>query len=104
MGKTETPCKISQHNWKYEHETDRRACNEGLNKITAADWLGFSQHVAKLEQKFWANDGIMEDVIKSFIITLSAGDSDSSSEDNGDCSDSECDSLLALPLDEESND
>jgi transcriptional regulator NrdR family protein len=36
---------------------------EGLNDITAADWLGFSQYVTKLEQEFWANDGIMEDVI-----------------------------------------
>jgi hypothetical protein len=46
----------------------------------------------------------MEDVIESFIITLSAGDSDSDSEsgseDNGDSSDSECDSPVALPLDD----
>jgi transposase len=81
---------------------------EGLNEITAADWLEFSQHVPKLEQEFWANDGIMEDVTESFIITLSAGDSssdsDSDSKDNGDSSDSECDSPLELPLDEESND
>jgi hypothetical protein len=50
----------------------------------------------------------MEDVIENFIITLSAGasatDSDIGSEDNGDSSDSECDSPLALPLDDESND
>jgi hypothetical protein len=81
---------------------------ERLNDITAAAWLGFSQHVAKVEQEFWANDGIMEDVIKIFIITLSANDSgsdsDSCSEDNGDPSDSECDSSLALPLDEEFHD
>jgi hypothetical protein len=31
---------------------------EGLNVSTAADWLGFSEHVTKLEQEFWANDGI----------------------------------------------
>jgi hypothetical protein len=81
---------------------------EGLSEITAADCLRFSQHVAKLEQEFWANDGIMEDVIESFIITLNPGDSASDnysgSEDKGDSSDSECDSPLALPLDEESND
>jgi hypothetical protein len=81
---------------------------EVLNEITAADWLGFSQHVAKLEQEFWGNDGIIEDVIESFIITSSAGDSgtdsDNGSEDNGDSSDSECDSPLALPLDKETND
>jgi hypothetical protein len=81
---------------------------EGLNEITAGDWLGFSEHVAKLEQEFWANDGIMEDVIDSFIITLSAGysasDNYSGSEDKGDSNDSECDSPLALPLDEESSD
>jgi hypothetical protein len=81
---------------------------EGLNEITAADWLVFSQHVAKLEQEFWANDGIMEDVIESFKITLRtsecATDSDNGSEDKGDYSDSECDSSLALSLDEESND
>jgi hypothetical protein len=46
---------------------------EGLNEITAADWLGFFQHVVKLEQEFWANDGIMEDVLESFIITLTRG-------------------------------
>lgn len=50
---------------------------EGLIDIAAADWLGFSQHVAKLKQEFWVNDGIMEDVIETFIITLSAGDSGS---------------------------
>jgi hypothetical protein len=70
--------------------------------------LGFSHPVAKLKQEFWTNDGIMEDVIERIIITLSAGnsaiDSDSGSKDNGDSSDSECDSPLALPLDEESND
>jgi hypothetical protein len=48
----------------------------------------------------------MEAVLESFIIPLSAGnsDSDSGGEDNGDSSDPECDSRLALPLDEESND
>jgi hypothetical protein len=50
----------------------------------------------------------MEDVIENFIITLNAGnsasDSVSGSEDNGGSSDSECDSPLALHLDEESND
>jgi hypothetical protein len=79
---------------------------EGLNEITAGDWLLFSQHVAKLEQEFWVNDGIMEAVLESFIITLSAGNSDSNSggKANDDSSDSECDSPLALPLDKESSD
>jgi uncharacterized protein YjaZ len=43
---------------------------EGLNKITPADWSGFSEHVAKLEQEFHVNDGIMDDMLESFIITL----------------------------------
>jgi hypothetical protein len=69
--------------------------------------FGILSALAKLQQEFWVNDGIMEDVTENFIITLSAGDSDSDSdsgsEDNGDSSDSECDSPLELPLDEESN-
>jgi hypothetical protein len=75
---------------------------EQMNEITAADWLGFSQHAAKEEQEFWRYDGIMEDVLESFIVTLIAGDS--GSKDNSDSSDSESDSPLALPLDKESND
>jgi hypothetical protein len=36
----------------------------------AADLCGFSQTVEKLEQEFWANDGIVEDVVENCIIAL----------------------------------
>jgi hypothetical protein len=67
VGKTETPC-----NTTGDTSTKRieELLMEGSNEITAADWLGFSQLVSKLEQEFWANDGIMEDVTESFVITL----------------------------------
>ena len=48
--------------------------------ITPADWEGYISHIKKLEDEFRQKDGLMEDVMDSFII--SAGGIDFSDEDN----------------------
>ncbi|XP_068081808.1 uncharacterized protein [Anabrus simplex] len=64
-----------------------------ISSITKADWEGYCSHVRNSEEEYWKNDGLMEDALEEFIISLDS-DSNESSEDQFSSSESE----LAHPL------
>jgi hypothetical protein len=53
----------------------------GIQSVTADEWKGYCAHVEKLENEYWARNGIMEDTINEVIIHLNGSDDSSSSED-----------------------
>lgn len=65
--------------------------------VQRSDWEGFIKHTVGVENNYWEKDGLIEDVIDSFIIEL--GSIESSDEDEDIRSQSSDDSDLAEPLD-----
>jgi hypothetical protein len=55
-----------------------------VGQVTAKDWAGYCNHVVRLEQDSWGKDGLMEDVIDSFIIHLAEDSNDEDDDDDDD--------------------
>lgn len=52
---------------------------EARSKITTEDWKKCTQHVIKVEDKFWQLDCTMENTIESFIKYVNDSDSNTTS-------------------------
>ncbi|KAJ4444761.1 hypothetical protein ANN_06558 [Periplaneta americana] len=67
--------------------------------VTVEDWEGYCQHVEKLEDDYWDQDGIVTDVIDEFIINIEDDSSDDENEEStSSSSSSDSESELARPL------
>lgn len=69
--------------------------HEAIASVTHSYWKSFNDHVIKLEQEFWTNDGVQEQAIDRMVISLGA-DLDCSSSEEDASSDDEVE--LATPL------
>jgi hypothetical protein len=73
---------------------------EGLNRVTANNWCGFCQRVISFENEYWVKDGVMEDAIDSFVISLRTSESDDDIQSSNHAeSEEDSDSDLAHALD-----
>ncbi|XP_063539476.1 uncharacterized protein LOC134748611 [Cydia strobilella] len=67
----------------------KEVTEQAIMQVTQADWRRYDDHVLVLEELYWQRDGVMEDVIDSFVIEVR----DESSTSNSSSSDfSESDS------------
>ncbi|XP_022818635.1 uncharacterized protein LOC111351097 [Spodoptera litura] len=66
----------------------KEVTENAITQVTTADWCGYDKHVLALEEHYWKKDGLMEDVVDSFIIEVREESDDStsnsSSTDNSD--------------------
>lgn len=79
-----------------------------INSVTQEDWIGYCNHVEKLEHEYWQRDCVMDIALDQFVINLrDDSDSDglfsSNSDSDNTNTDSSCDSdsassCLAQPL------
>jgi hypothetical protein len=70
---------------------------QGIQGVKAEGWEGYCRNVQKLEDEYWARDGIAANVIRKFIINVQDdGRDDESSSDSS--SSMESDSELAQPF------
>lgn len=53
---------------------------EGVRTVTAEDWAKCCRHVIGLEQRYWEDDGMMED-IEPVVVRLGSDSSSSDTED-----------------------
>ncbi|PSN47629.1 hypothetical protein C0J52_13290 [Blattella germanica] len=84
---------VREHNVTGDLSLTRQEIENAVISITPADWEGYISHIKKLEDEFRQKDGLIEDVMDSFII--SAGGIDSS--DDNSSEESQSDSELARP-------
>lgn len=71
------------------------ATREAIHNVTKDDWMGYCQHVVKVEDSFFEKDGIIDDVVDRIVVSL---DEDSDSTDIHEDSTSEEETDLAQPL------
>ncbi|CAH2099013.1 unnamed protein product [Euphydryas editha] len=62
-----------------------------IKQVTKEDWCGYDKHVLALEENYWKSDGLMEDVVDSFIIEVGE-ESDDSTSNSSSTDYSDCDS------------
>ncbi|XP_047990121.1 uncharacterized protein LOC125229345 [Leguminivora glycinivorella] len=63
-----------------------------IMQVTQADWCGYDDHVIVLEEHYWQRDGVMEDVIDSFIIEVREDTSSSTNSSSSNIFESDSDS------------
>lgn len=68
-----------------------------IQSITPTDWDGYVTHVKKLEEDFWKKDGLLEDVVDNFVISV-GGIESSDEESDSESEDSQRGWELARPL------
>ena len=59
----------------------KELCQQRVDSISAEQWEKVCDHVKKIEDQYIEQEGIMENIIESFVIT-NAGDSDTSETDD----------------------
>ena len=72
----------------------QRLINEGFQHVTPARWSSLIKYVEeKVEDHYWRHDGLYEQQVEDFLITVGGEDDESSSSASSDdsCSDSDSD-------------
>ena len=75
----------------------QRLVNEGFQHVTPAHWSSLIKHVEEtVEDQYWRHDGLYEQQVEDFRITVGGEDDESSSSassssDDDSCSDSDSD-------------
>ncbi|MFS1564404.1 MAG: transposase [Candidatus Arsenophonus phytopathogenicus] len=69
----------------------REVICSALDSVTVDDWEGYIRHVMKVEDEYWEKDGIMEDIMDTFVISTedTDDDSDTSNEESDESDDSD---------------
>ena len=49
-----------------------RLCQEAVDSVTEADWVAADRHGQGIENEIWEVDGLIDNMIDSFVIYLSA--------------------------------
>ncbi|KAJ4444691.1 hypothetical protein ANN_06488 [Periplaneta americana] len=73
---------VAGQNTTFNLEQVMKLCQQRVDGISVAKWEIVCEHVEKIEDEYIEQEGIMENVIESFIIT--GGDSSSESDDDED--------------------
>jgi hypothetical protein len=73
---------IKQNNRAFNLTEVEKLAWKGFEKVTANDWQKLIEHVkVNFEDHYWANDGLYEDLIEDFTISVSGSESESSDSD-----------------------
>ena len=59
-----------------------RLLQEGVQTVTAEDWARYCRHVVGLEQKYWEDDGLIEEIEPVIVSLRSDSNSGETSEDD----------------------
>ncbi|KAJ4428617.1 hypothetical protein ANN_24661 [Periplaneta americana] len=73
---------VAGQNTTFKLEQVMKLCQQRVDDISVEKWEKVCEHVEKIEDEYIEQEGIMENVIESFIIT--GGDSSSESDDDED--------------------
>jgi len=70
---------VASHNKTFKMADVELTVREAFSVVTAENWRNYVNHVIKEEEKCWHLDGLVDDVMENFIITI-GGESDSESD------------------------
>ncbi|KAJ4435188.1 hypothetical protein ANN_23764 [Periplaneta americana] len=56
----------------------RDITTNAFSSVTGSDWLGYCNHVRKLETQYWEKDKLLENTIDEFIIAMGGAENDTS--------------------------
>ena len=79
---------VGSHNTTFKLQDMKELCQQRVASISAEQWEKVCDHVKKIEDQYIEQEGIMENIIESFVIT-NAGDSDTSETDDDNENDSD---------------
>ena len=67
---------IRTNNKTFTMKEAQSLVGQGFREVTPAMWAKMCEHVKKVEDAFWDEDGLIEDAIEEFVIRFGPNDSD----------------------------
>lgn len=74
---------VKRENTTFKIDDTRQLLNTAIERVTAENWRNFIQHVIEEENKIWAVDDIMEELIEELepcVLTITGETSDDESD------------------------
>ena len=85
---------IRRNNKSFTLKEAESLVEAGFEEVTAEMWRKMCQHVKKIEDKYWEQDGLIEEAVEEFILRIGDEDDDSDNDDGcihddytGNCTD-----------------
>lgn len=74
---------VARKNTTFKLADVEKLCRESLSLVTAENWKKACEHTQKLEDEYWAKDGLIETEVEKLMINANTGESDTSEDEEG---------------------
>lgn len=79
---------VAKYNTEIKINNTETLFKAAVEKVTAEHWRRACEHVRGIEEFYWKRDGLMDEMLDSFVINLEDSGSDDCESDDSECGDS----------------